>query len=611
MKLGHGLEVCVFSLLLLTGKTFSQDPDFHIYLCFGQSNMEGNGTIEAQDKTVDSRFKVMAAVNCSNLGRTKGSWYTATPPLCRCNTGLTPADYFGRTLLDSLPSEITVGVINVAVGGCKIELFDKDDYQAYVSSITESWLKNYINEYNGNPYGRLIEMAKLAQKDGVIKGILLHQGESNTNDRQWPAKVKAIYDHIIQDLGLDPASVPILAGELVSAAEGGSCASHNAIIAELPKSIPNAHIVSSSGLPDKGDGLHFTSASYRELGKRYALKMLTLFPKGKAPEVKLTSPANNGSFSTLETITFTADASDKDGTIASVSFYSGTSLLGSDSTAPYGIEYSGMQAGTHTVTARATDNQGQVAVSAAVTITLEAHQAPYGTSPHQIPGRIEAEEYDQGGEGTAYHEADENGNEGQTDFRNDQVDIEATTDQSGSYNIGYALEGEWLEYTVNVAATGTYNIELRAAVDGDGRNLKIEMDGVNISGNVELPNTGGWQTWTTVTKNDVELTAGEHVMRITFNADYMNLNFIEFKMPAEADNSRYIGRKLLRNPLQSGFQIKLSGQFSYRLTDIRGSVIKTGNGKDFLDIGDGIVPGVYLISVRNDIGKFTGKVLKK
>lgn len=605
------MEVCLFSLLLLTGNTFSQDPDFHIYLCFGQSNMEGNGTIEAQDKTVDSRFKVMAAVNCSNLGRTKGSWYTATPPLCRCNTGLTPADYFGRTLLDSLPSEITVGVINVAVGGCKIELFDKDGYQAYVSSITESWLKNYINEYDGNPYGRLIEMAKLAQKDGVIKGILLHQGESNTNDKQWPAKVKAIYDDIIKDLGLDPASVPILAGELVSAAEGGSCASHNAIIAELPKSIPNAHIISSSGLPDKGDGLHFTSASYRELGRRYARKMLTLLPKGEAPEVKLTSPSNNSSFSTLETITFTAEASDNDGSIASVSFYSGTTLLGSDSTAPYSIEYSGMQAGTHTVTARATDNQGQVGVSAPVTITLEAHQAPYGTSPHQIPGRIEAEEYDQGGEGTAYHEADENGNEGQTDFRNDQVDIETTTDQSGSYNIGYALEGEWLEYTVNVAAAGTYNIELRVAVDGDGRNLKIEMDGVNISGNVELPNTGGWQTWTTVTVNDVELTAGEHVMRITFNADYMNLNFIEFKMPAEADNSRYIGRKLLRNPLQSGFQIKLSGQFSYRLTDIRGSVIKTGNGKDFLDIGDGIVPGVYLISVRNDIGKFTGKVLKK
>src|SRR5690606_13732688 len=106
---------------------------------------------------------------------------------------------------------------------------------------------------------------------------------------------------------------------------------------------------------------------------------------------------------------------------------------------------------------------------------------------------------DRGGEGTAYHEANGNGNEGLADFRNDEVDIEVTQDQSGSYNIGYALSGEWLEYTINVAATGTYNIDLRVAVNGSGRSLKIEMDGVNITGNIELPNSGGWQTWTTVT----------------------------------------------------------------------------------------------------------------
>ncbi|NLP01070.1 MAG: carbohydrate-binding protein [Fibrobacter sp.] len=611
MRPKYCLEVCLFSLLLFTARTFSQDPNFHIYLCFGQSNMEGNGAIEAQDRTVDSRFKVMAAVNCSNSGRQMGKWYTATPPLCRCNTGLTPADYFGRTLLDSLPSNITIGVINVAVGGCKIELFDKATYQAYISSITEDWLKNYIREYDNNPYGRLIDMAKLAQKDGVIKGILLHQGESNTNDKQWPSKVRTIYNNIINDLGLDASSVPILAGEVVGSAEGGACGSHNNIIKELPDSIPNAHVISSSGLPHKGDGLHFTSASYRELGRRYAQKMLTLLPKGKAPEVTLTSPSNNSSFSTLDTITFTAEASDADGSIASVSFYSGTTLLGSDNTAPYSIEYSGLKAGTHTITARATDNQGQIGVSAPVTISLVAQRAPYGTSPHQIPGRIEAEEYDRGGEGTAYHEANGNGNEGLADFRNDEVDIEVTQDQSGSYNIGYALSGEWLEYTINVAATGTYNIDLRVAVNGSGRSLKIEMDGVNITGNIELPNTGGWQTWTTVTKNDVELTAGEHVMRITFNTDYMNLNYVEFKMSTETDNTRLADRKLLKNPLQNGLQIKLRGQFSYQLTDIRGSVIKAGKGKDFLDIGEGLVPGVYLISVKNDIGKFSGKALKK
>ena len=176
-------------LFLLTTNVFSQDPKFYIYLCFGQSNMEGAGAIETVDKTVDSRFKVMEAVDCSNLGRTKGKWYTAVPPLTRCWTGLSPVDYFGRTMIANLPADIKVGVINVSVGGCKIELFDKINYTSYLSTVTEDWFKNIVAEYSGNPYARLVEMAKLAQKDGVIKGILLHQGESNTGDSQWSTKV--------------------------------------------------------------------------------------------------------------------------------------------------------------------------------------------------------------------------------------------------------------------------------------------------------------------------------------------------------------------------------------------------------------------------------------
>lgn len=271
------IQLFLFSaFLLLTTSAFCQDPDFHIYLCFGQSNMEGAGTIEAQDRTVDSRFRVMEAVNCSNLARTKGRWYTAIPPLTRCWSGLSPADYFGRTMVANLPLNVRVGIINVSVAGCKIELFDKDNYPAYVSTITADWLKNIINEYGGNPYGRLVEMAKLAQKDGVIKGILLHQGESNTGDYQWPAKVMRIYTNLINDLALDPAKVPLLAGEMVNADQGGACASMNYIIATLPKSLPNAHVISSKGCTDQTDNVHFNSAGYRELGKRYAIKMLSL-----------------------------------------------------------------------------------------------------------------------------------------------------------------------------------------------------------------------------------------------------------------------------------------------------------------------------------------------
>jgi lysophospholipase L1-like esterase len=252
------------------------DPNFYIYLCFGQSNMEGQGTIEAQDKTVDSRFQVMQGVGCSNLGRTKGSWYTAVPPTCRCYTGLSPVDYFGRTMVANLPDSIRVGVINVSVAGCKIELFDKDLYQDYISTITESWLINIINEYNGNPYGYLIDLAKQAQQDGVIKGFLLHQGESNTGDTQWPSKVKKIYNDLVNDLSLDSGSVPLLAGEVVGADQGGVCASMNTIIDKLPQTLPNSYVISSTGCTDGPDNLHFNSAGYRELGKRYAVKMLSL-----------------------------------------------------------------------------------------------------------------------------------------------------------------------------------------------------------------------------------------------------------------------------------------------------------------------------------------------
>ena len=261
------------ALLLITGNSFAQDPNFQIYLCFGQSNMEGAARAELQDSTVNPRFQVMAAVDCENLGRTKGNWYPAIPPLCRCRTNMGPADYFGRTMVEHLPENVKVGVIVVAVGGCKIELFDKENYQSYVETVP-GWMKGMIKEYDGNPYGRLVEMAKLAQKNGVIKGILLHQGESNPNDSLWTRKVKGVYDNLIKDLNLDPKKNPLLAGETVNADQGGICAGMNSIIATLPQTIPNSYVISSAGCADGPDNLHFSAAGYRELGKRFAEKML-------------------------------------------------------------------------------------------------------------------------------------------------------------------------------------------------------------------------------------------------------------------------------------------------------------------------------------------------
>ncbi|MBP6758379.1 MAG: sialate O-acetylesterase [Flavobacterium sp.] len=253
----------------------AQNKKFYVYLCIGQSNMEGHAKFEPQDTIVNKRFQVLEAVDCDNLNRKKGQWYTAVPPLSRCTTGLTPADYFGREMIANLPEDVKVGVINVAVGGCKIELFDKDNYESYVSTSPD-WLKSTVAQYDGNPYARLVEMATIAQKDGVIKGILLHQGESNTNDTLWTKKVKVVYDNLLKDLNLKAESIPLLAGEVVHADQGGVCASMNKIIATLPETIPNSHVISSSGCPDVADNLHFSAEGYRMLGKRYAAKMLEI-----------------------------------------------------------------------------------------------------------------------------------------------------------------------------------------------------------------------------------------------------------------------------------------------------------------------------------------------
>jgi hypothetical protein len=290
MKKKLALTALVALLSLATRASAAPDPNFYIFLCFGQSNMEGAGRIEPQDKSVDERFQVLEAVDAPNLERKKGNWYPAVPPLCRARTGICPADYFGRTMVANLPKDVRVGVVNVSVAGCKIELFDKDNYQAYASTAP-SWMASMIKEYDGNPYQHLVEMGKLAQKDGVIKGILLHQGESNTNDKQWPEKVKRIYGNLMKDLDLKPEAVPLLAGELVNVDQNGACASMNKIIAELPKTIPTSYVIASSGCTCRPDRLHFTTEGYREFGKRYAEKMLSTMGRKVADTTQPARPA--------------------------------------------------------------------------------------------------------------------------------------------------------------------------------------------------------------------------------------------------------------------------------------------------------------------------------
>ncbi|MFY0624894.1 MAG: Ig-like domain-containing protein [Reichenbachiella sp.] len=157
-----------------------------------------------------------------------------------------------------------------------------------------------------------------------------------------------------------------------------------------------------------------------------------------------------------------------------------------------------------------------------VTVTITPAQSPYGGTNRTLPGTIEAEDYDLGGEGIAYHDTD-TGNNGNL-YRTDDVDIEA---RDGGFNIGWGAAGEWLEYTVN-ASTGTYSIEARMASTTSGKTMVVKLDGTTL-GTINVPNTGDWGTFETVSIENIAITGGnDKILRLELVGGGMNLNWVKF-----------------------------------------------------------------------------------
>lgn len=286
------------------------DPDFFVFLGIGQSNMQGKAPIEYSDKysTNDftdanwARYKKMIIVD-SNSSKI-GTWATAKPPIVRPDTQLGVTDYFGRTLVKGLDERYKIGVVVVAVDGCQIEAFSKNQTIAknYINdSGTGDWVKNAAAQYGNYPYGKLVEMAKKAQESGVIKGIIFHQGESGANGTTWLQDVYTLYTNLLEDLNLSIDSVPFIAGEPLRFYNGYPAPASGA--RQYIDMIPNyfkqqsgkdiAYVASSEGLTAY-DEYHFSSAGYRTLGKRYGEIMLPLLIKqGAVPSTVVSVAGDN------------------------------------------------------------------------------------------------------------------------------------------------------------------------------------------------------------------------------------------------------------------------------------------------------------------------------
>ncbi|WP_298738746.1 glycosyl hydrolase family 18 protein [uncultured Chitinophaga sp.] len=163
-----------------------------------------------------------------------------------------------------------------------------------------------------------------------------------------------------------------------------------------------------------------------------------------------------------------------------------------------------------------------------------AEQTPFNGTRATIPGKIEAEHYDNGGEGVAFHDLTATNLGGQ--FRTSEaVDLESCAE--GGYDLGYVQAGEWVEYSVNVAQAGSYTLEARVATTGSGT-FHVELDGQHISGPIAVPNTGGWQNWTTVSVNTPALTTGNKILRVVIDAAEFNLNWLTFTPSAGTSAAR-------------------------------------------------------------------------
>lgn len=337
-----------------------------------------------------------------------------------------------------------------------------------------------------------------------------------------------------------------------------------------------------------------------------------------APTVAITAPAPAATLPAGD-ITITATADDADGTITTVEFYNGAAYLGADTTAPYSFTWESVPDGCYTLVARASDDQGGFATdSVDITVGAGCGQASYAGAPHALPTVIQAEDYDLGGQGVAYHDTDPGNNGGQ--YRPAEgVDIEACADLGGGYNVGWTSAGEWLEYTVDVPAAGAWTIETRVSSLMGGGSFRLEFDGVDRTGTVAVPGTTGWQTWTTVTAT-AQLPAGVQVMRFFVVSAGFNVNRFEFlggvsAVVPEPLPAGYALHPAYPNPFNPattlGYELPAPAVVQLTIHDLAGRVVRTlvagqlvaagvhevpWNGRD--DAGRAVAAGVYFYRLQ-------------
>ncbi|MDW5288128.1 carbohydrate-binding protein [Formosa sp. PL04] len=316
------------------------------------------------------------------------------------------------------------------------------------------------------------------------------------------------------------------------------------------------------------------------------------------PTIALTSPLPYSTHNTGKLIKIQAKASDPDGTISKVEFRINDILYNvTDKTAPYEDNFTPIETGTYKITAVATDNDGNTKeVNSLIYVTK---QEPYLGEAVSIPGRVEAENYDFGGQDLAYNDNDSE-NRGGAFRLGEGVDIGLTS--SGGFSVGYVAIGEWIEYTVDVQEAGKYNIVINySSGKNGGGTLDASLEGDDVFNGYSLPQTTSWTDYQTVTLKNIDLKQGEQILRLTINSGGYNLDYLEFKSSTLSIDDHVITQfKVFPNPSKSG-QFTLSESLNWTVFSVNG--IKLIEGKGVLVDVSKFAKGLYVLKTESGLIK--------
>ena len=313
-------------------------------------------------------------------------------------------------------------------------------------------------------------------------------------------------------------------------------------------------------------------------------------PINNNPSVSIVSPNNNASFSEPAVVVIDANASDSDGTIAKVQFYQNGNLLGENTSSPYSYAWNNVVAGSYTLEAVATDDQGAITTSASVNITVTGTS---GCTTFAIPGTIEAEDY----------------------CTMSGVVTESCYDTGGGLDVGGIVKNDWMEYEVNVGTAGSHIVTYRVATPQSGSKIQIQEDG-NVLATTTVPNTGGWQSWQSVSAT-VDLSVGIHTLKILDTRRSWNLNWFSFSSNLGQKTQNVTGdldvnqatsststTGVFPNPVEQGKELEIVGLEDNVFTKIevcnlQGKVLRRIETKDLptTKINMQFPSGMYLVKI--------------